>query len=135
MWLMRTPHGIDWYAFWAHLCGWVLGLALVLAPCLFVLPRYEVMLKDFNAEVPQTTVMALGAARWLRAYGIFLAPLALAHSFLVAVWYARAGIAARRLYRLLLTLCVCAIGAIVIFALFLPIISITNSLSGGATAK
>jgi type II secretory pathway component PulF len=135
VWLVRTPRGFDGFTLWAHLSGWALAAALVMGPCLFILPRYEAMLKDFNAEVPQTTLMALGAARWLRTWGIVFAPVALAHSALVAVWFARASLTSRRLYRLVLTLCVCAAGAVVILALFLPIISITNSLSGGVTTK
>jgi uncharacterized membrane protein len=134
-WLTVAPHGINWLAFGGHLSGWVLGTVLLLVPCLFILPRYEEIMKDFNAEVPASTRIALGAARLLIRFGILLAPVAVAHALLVGLWYPRASVGAKRFYRLCLTLCVCAVFALVIFALFLPIIAITDSLTGGVTKK
>ena len=125
----------DWFAFASHLSGWVLGTALLMLPCLFILPRYERMLADFNAQVPAATQVALGAAGFMRSYGALLAPAAVAHALLVAFWYPRAGIAARRLYRLALTLFVCLLFGVVIFALFLPVISITDSLTGAPAGQ
>lgn len=129
-WLAPAPHRPDWYAFASHLTGWALGTTLLMLPCLFILPRYEHTLADFNAKVPAATQFALGAARFLRSYGVLLAPVALAHALFVAFWYPRAGVTARRVYRLALTLFVCALFGTVIFALFLPMISLTESLTG-----
>jgi type II secretory pathway component PulF len=131
--IVRTSRVFDAFAFTRHLSGWLCGAVVLIAPCMFILPRYEKLLAEYNAAVPDTTRYALAAARWLRENGWVLAPVALVHAGAVAMWYPRAGIASRRLYRLLLTLCVAALFAFVIFALFLPIASITNSLSGAAT--
>ena len=130
-WLAPAPHRPDWFAFASHLSGWVLGSALLMLPCLFILPRYEQTLADFKAEVPAATRFALGAARLFREYGIVLAPVALAHALIIAFWYPRAGVTTRRVYRLALTLFVCLLFGVVIFALFMPMISLTNSLTPG----
>ena len=128
-----TSGFFDAFAFTRHFLGWALAVVVLTLPCIFILPRYERLLAEYNAPVPPTTAVALAAARWVRSYGILLAPVALAHSLAVALWYPRAGLNGRRIYRLLLTLFVCGLFAFVILSLFLPIASITNSLSGAAT--
>lgn len=131
--VVRGSRAFDAYAFTRHLSGWLFGAVVLIVPCLFILPRYERLLDEYKVAVPSTTAFALTASRFLRDYGILLAPVALAHSLAVAVWYPRAGLGARRTYRLVLTLLVCALFAWVILALFLPIAAITNSLSGAAS--
>jgi len=133
--LLRPPRGLDWLAFFSHLSGWALGTTLLAVPCLFILPRYEATLADFNTPVPTSTRLALGAARMIPRYGIALAPIALAHAYLAAAWYPRAGVTARRVYRLLLTVAVCGIFTVVILALFLPMVSITNTLTAPPPGK
>jgi hypothetical protein len=118
----------DGFTFASHLSGWAFGAVLLLTPCLFILPRYEPLLAEYRAEVPQATRYALAASRWVRHYGLLLVPVAVAHSVAVAAWYPRAGLARRRLYRLALTLAACALFGFVILALFLPIASINRSL-------
>ena len=120
----------DSFTFVSHLSGWAFGAVLLLVPCLFVLPKYESLLAEYKVEAPTTTRAALGAARWVRQYGVALVPLAVVHSGLVALWYPRASLSRRRVYRLLLTLAVCALFGLVILALFLPIASIDESLLG-----
>jgi len=134
-WPAPSSHGISWPVFASHLSGWALGTVVLLIPCLFILPRYERALADYNAPVPAVTAFAIAAARLVRDYWGLLTPIGLVHATLVALWYPRAKINARRLYRLLLTLFVAALFATVIFALFLPIVSITNSLSGATPKK
>lgn len=90
-----APHGPDWFAFLSHVTGWALASAMLLLPCLFILPRYEQTLADLNATAPAATQFALGAARFLRSYGIVLAPVALAHALVIAFWYPRAGVGDR----------------------------------------
>jgi type II secretory pathway component PulF len=118
----------DGVAFTAHLSGWLFGTVLLVTPCLFVLPRYETQLAEYKAEMPSPTRHAIAAARWVRHSGILLAPIALAHATAVALWYPRANLPQRRLYRLALTLAVCGVFAFVILALFLPLAAINQSL-------
>ena len=134
-WPAHAPQRLMVWTFLSHLTGWALATTVLMVPCLFVLPRYEQILAEYRAPVPDSTRIALGAARLVRQYGIALRPVALAHSWFAAAWYARAGVGARRAYRLVLTLFVCAAFAVVILALFLPIVSITNTLTGGPAPK
>ena len=130
-----TAGVFDAFAFARHLSGWVLAAFVLTLPCIFILPRYERMLNDeYAVAIPATTALALAAARFVRDYWILLAPVAVAHSLAVALWYPRAGLAGRRTYRLLLTLLVCGLFAFVILALFLHIAAITNSLTGASRA-
>jgi type II secretory pathway component PulF len=131
--VIGASRAFDAFAFTRHLSGWALAAVLLITPCLFILPRYERRLDDeYAVTVPAITALALSAARFMRDHGIVLAPVALAHALMVALWYPRAGLGARRTYRLLLTLLVCGLFAFVILALFLPIVAVTNALSGAA---
>jgi hypothetical protein len=123
----------DWRTFTRHLSGWAFGTVLLLVPCLFILPRYEEQLKDFKIELPALTVMTLSAARLLRTFWFLLVPVAVAHAAVVGLVYAHAGLAGRRVYRLLLTLCACGLFAAVILSLFLPVAALYDALS--ATRK
>ena len=133
--LLGTPHRLNWLTFFSHLSGWALATTLLVVPCLFILPRYEAILADFKAAVPTSTRFALGAARLIPRYGIALLPIALTHAYLAATWYPRAGVGARRVYRLLLTFAVCGVFAVVILALFLPMVSLTNTLTAPPPTK
>jgi type II secretory pathway component PulF len=120
----------DARTFTRHLTGWVLLAGLLLTACLFILPRYEEQLKDFRVELPALTVLTLSCARLLRRFWFLAVPVAVAHAALVGLWFPHAGLGARRFYRLLLTLCLGALFAVVILSLFLPIAALYDALSG-----
>jgi hypothetical protein len=117
-------------AFTRHLTGWALACAALLGAVLFILPRFEEQLKDFRIDLPALTKEMLYAARFSRTYWFLLVPVALAHAALVGLLYPHAGLGARRAYRLLLSLAVCALFAAVILALYQPVVALYDGLAG-----
>jgi type II secretory pathway component PulF len=120
----------DVAAFARHVTGWVLAGAALLGAVLFILPRFEEQLKDFKIDLPALTKGMLYAARFVRTAWFLLIPVALAHAALAGLWYPHAGLWARRVYRLLLSLVVCALFAAVILALYQPVVALYDGLAG-----
>ena len=123
------PPAFDNTALFGHLVGWALGSIVLLSAALFVIPRLEETFKDFKLDLPALTKFVLATSRWIRQWGWVLLPLPFFHAVLVAMWYPRARIGARRLYRLVLTLFVCALFALVILSMFLPYLSLIQSMA------
>ena len=128
--VLPPPTLFDARAFVRQLIGWVLASFVLVVPCLFILPRYEEQLRDFRVPLPFLTQLTLYTARLVRTFWFVLIPLGLAHASIIAVWYPHAGLTARRVYRLLLSLVVSLLFAAVILSLYLPVIALNNALSG-----
>lgn len=113
-----------------HLSGWTfvscaLGLALFL-----LLPQLETAYQDAAIELPAVTKAMLAASRWVRRFGWMLFPIPIMHAVMMAYLYPAMGVIARRTYRRVLTVIVCAAFAVTILAMFLPYVALLRSLSG-----
>ena len=118
--------------FVGHLVGWAVGLGMFAWLSIYVVPRYERTIADYQLDLPHATKLLLLTAAGVRDGGVFLllAPLAVAHSLGAALFLRRAGRGRRATYRLVLTFVLGALVLFVVLGLFLPMVSLINSLSG-----
>ena len=123
--------------FASHLVGWALGLGLFAWLSVYVVPRYERSIAEYQLDLPGATRLLLLAAANARHGHIFLllVPLGIAHALEAAAFLRRAGRGRRAAYRLVLTLVLAAVALFVILALFLPMVALINSLSGAGGSK
>ena len=108
--------------------GVVAILAIIL---LLVIPRFEVIYKDFGVKLPMVTVIILDTSRFLRtpigwAFGILIAGV-------VGVVFAVLPIKGRWLRLLVVTVLALLVIARAL-ALFMPMISLIDSISGSGKA-
>ena len=123
--------------FFGHLVGWTLGLGLFAWLSVYVVPRYERTIADFQLDLPYASKLLLLAAANARDGGVFLllVPLGIAHALAAAVFLRRAGRGRRTAYRLVVTLVLGAVVLFVVLALFLPLVGVMNSLGGAGGPK
>jgi hypothetical protein len=133
-------HFVSWRTL---LAGYVLVMPLVVV-CLLIVPYFEVIFLDFNTKLPWLTLVVLHLSRWVRTdYGwlyLLLLPI------LVAIVGGTIGLAIqgqpatrrsteRRLLgwgwaALLTGFLLMAMAAILIIAMFLPMVSLVQTVSG-----
>ncbi len=125
-----------------HITTALLTAACIALPMLIVIlivPRFEMVFKDFNTELPWITKLVLRISRWAaNEYGwVVVFPLIVAAVLpgvlldLHSTTGTGARIYRRVMVRLLLLAMLILVG-IVIFACFMPMISLVESMSGSA---
>ena len=123
--------------FVGHIIGWAIGIGMFAWVSIYIVPRLERTFADYKLALPFPTMVLLRAAASARDGDLYLllVPLGIAHSLAAAVYLRRAGRGRRMTYRLVLLLLVSALSLFVILGLFLPMVGLINSLSGGAGSK
>lgn len=125
-----------------HIITALLAAACITLPMLIVMlivPRFEMVFKDFKTELPWITKLVLQISRWTtNGYGwVVILPLIVAAVLpgvlldLNSTTGTGARIYRRVMVRLLLLAMLIVVG-IVIFACFMPMISLIDSVSGSA---
>jgi type II secretory pathway component PulF len=102
----------------------VLVLFIIL---MFVIPRLELVYKDFGSKLPLVTMIVLNASRWFRSVWI-LWPMLLCLP-VVAGLCAPQSKSAQRWLRLLMVVCFAGIVILIALAVFMPLISLTETIS------
>ena len=133
----RSSPLLMWTVFVGHLVAWAVGVGMFAWLSIYVVPRYERTLADYKLALPYPTALLLLAAANARDGRLFLllGPLAIGHSLAAAAFLRRAGRGRRMTYRLVLFLVLAAVALFVILGLFLPMVGLINSLSGGAGSR
>jgi type II secretory pathway component PulF len=131
-----APARFNWYALSWHLIGWALLETLLIVMVTRVLPRFEEIFNDFKLDLPAPTKTLLALSR---GSGIMLvivtAAVSIAHAFAAAAWYPHSSRFGRFLYGLVLFLLSAAVIAFVVLALFMPMISLIDGVSGSGSRK
>lgn len=110
--------------------------SLPLFALLFVIPKFEEIFKDFGVQLPDTALWLIGASRWVRGDQVgqvipglvFVAPVFLVFlgAAVVLVLRERSG-----LVLLGLVLLPILFLAMTIYAMFVPLVAMIESLQGG----
>jgi hypothetical protein len=131
------PPFLAWGTLVNHLIGWCVAIALLTWVSVYIVPKFEQTAAEYQVGLPYPTKVLLGITSRARDGVLFvtLVPLAIGHSVGAALWHRRATRGQRLVYRLLVLLMVAAASLFVILGLFLPMIGLINSLSGGAAPK
>jgi type II secretory pathway component PulF len=121
---------------------WMFGTA-ALGFLVFVLPQFERIFKDFKTELPGITKVLLAFGRWVgNDYGwVMMLPIVVGVPFAVGWLLSLGGTNAedykwrRRWASLLSVIVMGLIALLIILALFAPMISLIQSVSGGSLKK
>lgn len=123
--------------FLMHLLIWSLALAVPAVILLFVVPRFEALLRDFKVQLPLVTRLVLQASHALIHQHAWIAlpllPLLLATLSTLASGAPRDLPELRRSYRLtrlLASLLLAALALLLIAALFLPLVNLIDAVAG-----
>ena len=117
--------------------GFSLGMALPVALfvgvlsiiLIFVIPRFETIFKDFGTRLPLVTTVVLNFALWFRS-AYYAWPIVICLPLLAGLFAPKSS-GAQRWLRLLLVLVFGGIVLLVAAALFLPLLSLIDNMSGG----